>query len=220
MKKLVIAISIFCSLFVLYGCKQSTYFVPLGNFSSNLVSIIEEKVGTKSRNYFTSQKMNSGELFKIADSNATYVEEDHKYTFISTIEKASYIMISLGIMDILPSLTIDEEKRIFDYDEELVEQQLEILDYHLVHIIDSIRYVTNKARIMIVGAFSTFEFEKPEEELFDSIITRINRVLLNACSDSKIEYVSTISIEERKSDEDFKANVDNYLADIIASHYE
>lgn len=180
----------------LTSCDKNTYFVPLGDFSDELVLKITNSLNRKSVGYFAHSKMQSGELFKIVDSNASYYLDGKQHPFFSVAEKADLFIINVGIQDFLPSMTIDVSKNILDYDNDLLEKQLEVYQYHIYHTIEGISDINSKAEIVLLSAYNDYLFEKPEQILFNSVVRQINNELIEMTELKNVKYISLVGINE------------------------
>ena len=97
---------------ILTSCNRNNNFLVLGNFKDAIVASLEEALNMKGNSYFASENMQSGELFKIVDSNASYYENGKKHPFFAEVEKSKLIVINVGLYDVLPSMEINEEENI------------------------------------------------------------------------------------------------------------
>lgn len=215
MKKIILLIFL---LFSFVSCGREKYFLPLGNLSTNLVNEITNIARVNYKDYFTSEKMTSSELFKIVDSNASFLFENKKYSFLSVLNKASHVVISLGLEDIYPSITIDEKRNAIKYDDSLIAKQLEILDYNLVHILEVINDAIKPSNILVIGTYANTKLKGPELLLYKGLIAKINKVLMLASSDNQAKYISLVALEEDSKNENFASNKDKLEANIISSY--
>ena len=195
----------------LNSCNKNTYFVPLGDFSDELILKITNGLNRKSVNYFARPKMQSGELFKIVDSNASYFSEGKQYPFFSIAEKADFFIINVGLQDFLPSMTIDVTKNILEYDQKLIEKQLEVYQYHIYHTLEGIADINSKAEIVLFSAYNDYLFEKPEQTLFNSIVKQINNELIEMTELKNVKYLSLVDINEEIYQSD-ALDVNDYIA--------
>lgn len=204
---------------LLNSCGTKKYYMALGSFTDSLITNISESIKLTGNSYFVNEKMQSGELFKITDSNASFYQDGKQYPFFTIAEKASMFIINIGIHDFLPSIEIDVENNVLNYDEDLIEKQLEIYDYHFQHIIEEIRLINGKAPIYVLSAYNEYTFEKPEKMLFDTIINKINNTMqVELEGVNNVKFVSTVKIQDEIY-KDPNVNQESLMADIIRSHY-
>lgn len=199
---------------LLSSCNEEKYYVPLGNFSKDLTNKISLRINMNAKDYFASEKMQSGELFKIIDSNASYYSEGKQHPFFTVAEKAQLFLLNMGLQDFLPSMHIDVEKNLLEYDEDLIDKQLEVLQYHLYHTVSEIIEINSKAKIIIMSQYNAYTFEKPEQLLFNTIINKINNGLLELQEFKQVSYLSLTQINELIY-ENSAQNVDDFIADNI-----
>lgn len=171
--------------------------MPLGDFSDELIAQMNEGLNRKCIDYFAREKMQSGELFKIVDSNASYFYEGKQYPFFGVAEKANLFILKIGLNDFLPSMTIDVSNNVLDYDRDLLEKQLEIFQYHIYHTIEGINEINSKAEIAILSAYNDYLFEEPEQKLFNSIVWQINNSLMEMQDIKNVKYFSLVDINEQ-----------------------
>ena len=133
--------------------------------------------------------------------------------------KAKLILINVGLYDVIPSMEIKESENILNYDENLLNKQLEVFSYHMYHIIEEVRSINNKADIFVLSAYNIFNFEKPEEKLFNNVVKEVNDSISDSIKDfDNIKYISLVNFKEQlKEDASLTPNL--LLADIIRSHY-
>lgn len=218
MKKFYLSVAILL-LPILVSCNSSKQFLALGNFTNETLLNLENALNMKGNNYFISENMQSGELFKIVDSNASYYENGKKHPFYVEASKAKLVIINVGLYDVIPSMEINEEENILNYDENLLTKQLEVFSYHMYHIVEEVRSINNKADIFVLSAYNELNFERPEEKLFDNIVKKVNDSITDSIKElDNIKYISLVNIKEQLK-EDSSLNFDLLLANIIRSHY-
>ena len=201
----------------LNSCKQNTYFVALGDFSNELLSKITDGLNRNCVDYFARSKMQSGEVFKIVDSNASYFLQGKQYPFFSVAEKADLFILNVGMQDFLPSMTIDVSQNILEYDYDLIEKQLEIFQYHIYHTIEGINDINSRAEIVLFSAYNDYLFEKPERTLFNSIVKQVNNELMEMTELKNVKYLSLVGINE----EIYQTNaldVDDYIVKCLEGY--
>lgn len=194
----------------LNSCSKNTYFVALGDFSDELTLKISNGLNRKCISYFARPKMQSGEAFKIVDSNASYFLDGKQYPFFSVAEKADFFFINIGMQDFLPSMTIDVSKNILEYDQDLIAKQLEIFQYHIYHTIEGINDINSKAEIVLFSAYNDYLFEKPEQILFNSIVKQVNDELVEMIELPNVKYLSLTGINEEIYQNN-AVNVNDYI---------
>ena len=125
----------------------------------------------------------------------------------------------MGLYDVIPSMEINENENILNYDDNLVNKQLEVFSYHMYHIIEEVRSINNKADIFVLSAYNIFNFEKPEEKLFNNIVKEVNDSINDSVKDfDNIKYISLVDMKNQlKEDASLTPNL--LLANIIRSHY-
>lgn len=203
---------------ILTSCNRNNNFLVLGNFKDAIVASLEEALNMKGNSYFASENMQSGELFKIVDSNASYYENGKKHPFFAEVEKSKLIVINVGLYDVLPSMEINEEENILNYDNNLIDKQLEVFSYHMHHIVEDIRSINSKTSIFVLSSYNSFNFESPEEKMFNSIIKRINESILDSIEDvANIKYISIVDIKEQTKDNN--STIEEELVNVIRGHY-
>ncbi|MCH5171424.1 MAG: hypothetical protein J1F31_01125 [Erysipelotrichales bacterium] len=201
----------------LSSCNHNSYLVTLGNFSDELVLKISEGLNRKCISYFARPKMQSGEVFKIVDSNASYYLDGKQYPFFSIAEKADFFIINVGMQDFLPSMTIDVNNNILDYDYDLIEKQLEIFQYHIYHTIEVINDINSKAEIVLLSAYNDYLFEKPEQILFNSIVKQVNNELMEMTELKNVKYLSLVGFNEEIYQSD-ALDVNDYIVKCLEGY--
>lgn len=204
---------------ILVSCNKQKNFLALGNFNDETINSLKTLLKMDGNNYFISENMQSGELFKIVDSNASYYENGKKHPFYVEASKAKLILINVGLYDVIPSMEIKEDENVLNYDDNLLNKQLEVFSYHMYHIIEEVRSINNKADIFVLSAYNIFNFEKPEEKLFNNIVKEVNDSINDSVKDfDNIKYISLVDMKNQlKEDASLTPNL--LLANIIRSHY-
>lgn len=196
------------------ACAKEEYFVPLGDFSKDLTNKVSLRINMPAKDFFISEKMQSGELFKMIDSNASYYSQGKQYPFFAVAEKAKFFLINMGLQDFLPSMKIDVEKNVLEYDNTLIDKQLEVFQYHLYHTVNEIIEINSKAKIIVLSQYNSYTFEKPEQLLFNTIINKINNELLELTEFKQVSYLSLDKINDLVYENSVE-NVEEFIVESI-----
>ncbi len=180
------------------SCHNERPVVLLGCFSKTMINELQEESNKPILTAFTSNTMISNELYKIADTKSIAVVNQKKYSFDKQIRKTKDIVISMGISDFLPYLTIDAEHNCFEYDVEQCEKQKELLVYNIHHTLEEIRSINAKANIYVLGAYAFYDFEEPEQKLLTSFLLEISYCLELASKDHNTKFVSVHTLQNEK----------------------
>ena len=219
MKKKLLFLFLFLISSLMCSCSGKSYFVALGDFDNELTSTISITINKSGNDFFSHPKMQSGELFKIVDSNASYYSNGKKHAFFSIAEKSSMFILNLGLNDFLPSMQIDVSKNILEYDSDLVEKQLEVYEYHLFHILDEIRSINSRAPIILLSSYNIYKFESPERKLFNTLVHKINDIMIDLTDFNNTHYVSLLDVETLIY-ENLDDKINQQIADIIKDHLQ
>ncbi len=176
--------------FCLMACHNERPVLLLGCFSHQMLEELKTQSNKDYLTAFTSQTMISNELYKIVETKSIAIVDQKKYSFDKQIRKTRDIVISMGISDFWPYLTIDASKNCFSYDEEQCEKQKELLVYNVHHTLEEIRFVNAKANIYILGAYAFYDFEEPEQKLLSSFLSEISYCLELASRDHNTKFIS------------------------------
>lgn len=191
MKKILLLLGV--SILCLCGCSKGNGIAFLGNLDSS-ISKNDEIDYT-----FASPKMTSSDLYKIADQDAIGKTMDSSAKFSKIVKKSSLVVVRVGWYDISPLLKVDPRINQIEYDEELLERQLAILNYNLFHLFDEIVAIRRNIKIYSVGCFNPYSLEEPEELLFKTVLNSINASIIDAGLDYNVSYIDVSNVKSEQS---------------------
>ncbi len=182
-------------LFCLTGCHQSNNIVFFGSYSDFIMESFSSDANNQYISAFTSPNMVSNEMYKMAQTHPLVISSQTKYSFEKQIRKASKIFISIGFNDFNPAIEIYDNALFFDIDEELFQKEKELLIYNVYHTLDELRLLNMKADIYLFGVYAFYNFNKPEQLLFTSLLNDISTSLKDICYEHKVNFISTESFQ-------------------------
>ncbi len=184
MKKI---ISVVIISILLNSCNINNTITLIGDFSSELINYINKNINS----VFTFEGMTSNELLKFIEKDAT---SDKGSKISQTIKKSKKVIISIGFYDYLPYLNINPKENIFEVDQELCLRQTEVWQYNIVHIIDELHSMNSKIQIFIISPFAFYNFDTPEQKLFDSFLFSLYGILIDIDLYDFVEIISTYKL--------------------------
>ena len=193
MKKILLVVLFLLSI---SSCVKNEKILFMGDFSSFTISYIsDQKIIDPS---FTYEKMNSNDLYKIVNKDASYVQGDSVYKVSSKVKTSSIVVLSIGIYDFIPCLNISIENNLFEVDNEQVEKKKEIFEYNLEHILEEIHLINSKIKIFLISPISFFDFEIPEQKLFSSFLFDLYLTTINIDEFEYVEIIETFDLVDEK----------------------
>lgn len=61
--------------------------------------------------------------------------------------------------------------------------------YNVFHVVEELRSIRSSIPIYLLGIWKNFDFEEPEEKLFNSFLNEINEALQEAISEQNVFYI-------------------------------
>ena len=138
----------------------------------------------------TLSSMKSKELKEYLYNDVQVRYEDKKETIYSLVKRSKFVVLSIGLNDLLSKITLDkyEKKIIFDLDS--IELMFTVLEKNLSNIIEKIVLVNKNAEIIVSGYDNPFLGLKDEE--FNKIFGKLNSLM-----NSKVSKFNAYFIENK-----------------------
>ncbi len=190
MKKIFLILGLLLSL---TSCNDNNSIGAIGDFSKSLISLIQSQKEIDST--LTYEKMNSNDLYKIINKDASYIQNNNSYRISGKVKSFDTILLSIGIYDFIPFLKIDEKNNMFEVDEEEVEKQKEIFEYNLEHIIEELHLMNSKIKIYLLSPITFYDFESPEQKLLSSFLFNLSQTVAEIDDFEYVEVIETFKID-------------------------
>lgn len=189
MKKIFLILGLLLSL---TSCNDNIVIGAIGDFDKSLISLIQSQKEIDST--LTYEKMNSNDLYKIINQDASYIQNNNSYRISEKVKSFDTILLSIGIYDFIPFLKIDEKNNLFEVNEEEVEKQKEIFEYNLEHIIEELHLMNNKIKIYLLSPIAFYDFEVPEQKLFSSFLFNLYQIVAEIDDFDYVEVIETFAL--------------------------
>jgi len=192
----------------LTSCKKEKHVFLFGNFEKDWISTFQQETSLSTQAVFTSLSMTSNEMYKIADTRSFAIQDGKKYMFEKQVQNSKMMILSIGFPDVEPFIKIDVKNHDFSYDTTLIEKQKELLIYNVFHTIDELRSIRSAVPIYLLGIWKNYNFEEPEEKLFNSFLNEINLALQESIIEQNVFY---IPLNQIKTNQEAIQEVKRYI---------
>lgn len=191
-KKIVLGITVIIFIYSLLviNKKEDKLILLLGDNNGVKMYLEDYLQDYKINDSLTLNSMKSKELLEYVINDVFVLFENKKETIYSLVKRSEFVVISIGLNDLLSKITLDkyEKKIIFDLDS--IELMLNVLEKNLSNIIEKIVLVNKNAKIIVSGYDNPFLGLKDEE--FNKIFGKLNSLM-----NSKVSKFNAYFIENK-----------------------
>lgn len=149
---------------LLFIKKDNTKKVLLLGDNVNIKTYLQEKLENFEVEEFTFSKMKSKDLLYYVTSNASISFENKKKTINELIKSSDYIVISIGLNDILSKIVLNKYEKRITYDKDNMDLAFSILEQNLFNIAEHIKLINDKTNIILTSYDDPFIFLEKEDE--------------------------------------------------------
>lgn len=178
----------------LTSCSDNKIVAVIGDFNKSIINCIKKQKEIDST--LTYEKMNSNDLYKIINQDASYIQNSSGFRISEKVKTFDVVILSIGIYDFIPCLKIDEKSNLFEINEEEVKKQKEIFEYNLEHILEELHLMNSKIKIYLISPVAFFNFESPEQKLFSSFLFEIYQTIIGIGDFKYVEVIETFLFTE------------------------
>lgn len=132
--------------------------------------------------------MKSKELLYYVSSNAYLNNENKKISINQLIKESKYVVISIGINDLLSKLILNKYESKLTYDIDNISLMLSLLEQNLFNIIEHILLVNESCKIIVNTYDDPFYLVDKQDEIH-TILNKLNLTLISVCNFFEQHYV-------------------------------
>lgn len=132
--------------------------------------------------------MKSKELLYYVSSNAYLNNENKKISINQLIKESKYVVISIGINDLLSKLILNKYESKLTYDLDNISLMLSLFEQNLFNIIEHILLVNESCNIIITTYDDPFYLVDKKDEIHE-ILNKLNLTLISVCNFFEQHYV-------------------------------
>ena len=132
--------------------------------------------------------MKSKELLYYVSSNAYLNNENKKISINQLIKESKYVVISIGINDLLSKLILNKYESKLTYDIDNISLMLSLFEQNLFNIIEHILLVNESCKIIVTTYDDPFYLVNKQDEIH-TILNKLNLTLISVCNFFEQHYV-------------------------------
>lgn len=132
--------------------------------------------------------MKSKELLYYVSSNAYLNNENKKISINQLIKESKYVVISIGINDLLSKLILNKYESKLTYDIDNISLMLSLFEQNLFNIIEHILLVNESCKIIVTTYDDPFYLVDKQDEIH-TILNKLNLTLISVCNFFEQHYV-------------------------------
>ena len=132
--------------------------------------------------------MKSKELLYYVSSNAYLNNENKKISINQLIKESKYVVISIGINDLLSKLILNKYESKLTYDLDNISLMLSLFEQNLFNIIEHILLVNESCKIIATTYDDPFYLVDKQDEIH-TILNKLNLTLISVCNFFEQHYV-------------------------------
>ena len=132
--------------------------------------------------------MKSKELLYYVSSNAYLNNENKKISINQLIKESKYVVISIGINDLLSKLILNKYESKLTYDLDNISLMLSLFEQNLFNIIEHILLVTEFCKIIVTTYDDPLYLVDKQDEIH-TILNKLNLTLISVCNFFEQHYV-------------------------------
>ena len=132
--------------------------------------------------------MKSKELLYYLSCNAYLNNENKKISINQLIKESKYVVISIGINDLLSKLILNKYESKLTYDIDNISLMLSLFEQNLFNIIEHILLVNESCKIIVTTYDDPFYLVDKQDEIH-TILNKLNLTLISVCNFFGQHYV-------------------------------
>lgn len=168
--------------------KENKQILLLGDNTNVSTYLNELGYGYEINSLLTLKSMKSKELLYYVSSNAYLNINNKKESINKIIKDSQYIVISIGMNDLLCKLILNKYESKLSYDIDSVNLCLSLLEQNLFNIVEHVLLINDSAKIIITTYDDPFYLASKEEEIH-SIVKSLNSTFITVCNFFEQHYI-------------------------------
>ena len=173
---------------LLFIKKEDKQILLLGDNKDISYCLKELAYDYKINSSLSLKTMKSKELLYYVSSNAYLNNENKKISINQLIKESKYVVISIGINDLLSKLILNKYESKLTYDLDNISLMLSLFEQNLFNIIDHILLVNESCKIIVTTYDDPFYLVDKQDEIH-TILNKLNLTLISVCNFFEQHYV-------------------------------
>lgn len=173
---------------LLFIKKEDKQILLLGDNKDISYCLKELAYDYKINDSLSLKTMKSKELLYYVSSNAYLNNENKKISINQLIKESKYVVISIGINDLLSKLILNKYESKLTYDIDNISLMLSLFEQNLFNIIEHILLVNESCKIIVTTYNDPFYLVDKQDEIH-TILNKLNLTLISVCNFFKQHYV-------------------------------
>ena len=173
---------------LLFMKKEDKQILLLGDNKDISYCLKELAYDYKINSSLSLKTMKSKELLYYVSSNAYLNNENKKISINQLIKESKYVVISIGINDLLSKLILNKYESKLTYDIDNISLMLSLFEQNLFNIIDHILLVNESCKIIVTTYDDPFYLVDKQDEIH-TILNKLNLTLISVCNFFEQHYV-------------------------------
>ena len=173
---------------LLFMKKEDKQILLLGDNKDISYCLKELACDYKINDSLSLKTMKSKELLYYVSSNAYLNNENKKISINQLIKESKYVVISIGINDLLSKLILNKYESKLTYDLDNISLMLSLFEQNLFNIIEHILLVNESCKIIVTTYDDPFYLVDKQDEIH-TILNKLNLTLISVCTFFEQHYV-------------------------------
>lgn len=173
---------------LLFIKKEDKQILLLGDNKDISYCLKELAYDYKINDSLSLKTMKSKELLYYVSSNAYLNNENKKISINQLIKESKYVVISIGINDLLSKLILNKYESKLTYDIDNISLMLSLFEQNLFNIIEHILLVNESCKIIVTTYDDPFYLVDKQDEIH-TILNKLNLTLISVCNFFEQHYV-------------------------------
>ena len=173
---------------LLFIKKEDKQILLLGDNKDISYCLKELAYDYKINSSLSLKTMKSKELLYYVSSNAYLNNENKKISINQLIKESKYVVISIGINDLLSKLILNKYESKLTYDIDNIYLMLSLFEQNLFNIIEHILLVNESCKIIVTTYDDPFYLVNKQDEIH-TILNKLNLTLISVCNFFEQHYV-------------------------------
>ena len=173
---------------LLFMKKEDKQILLLGDNKDISYCLKELAYDYKINSSLSLKTMKSKELLYYVSSNAYLNNENKKISINQLIKESKYVVISIGINDLLSKLILNKYESKLTYDIDNISLMLSLFEQNLFNIIEHILLVNESCKIIVTTYDDPFYLVDKQDEIH-TILNKLNLTLISVCNFFEQHYV-------------------------------
>ena len=173
---------------LLFMKKEDKQILLLGDNKDISYCLKELAYDYKINDSLSLKTMKSKELLYYVSSNAYLNNENKKISINQLIKESKYVVISIGINDLLSKLILNKYESKLTYDIDNISLMLSLFEQNLFNIIEHILLVNESCKIIVTTYDDPFYLVNKQDEIH-TILNKLNLTLISVCNFFEQHYV-------------------------------